>query len=163
MDSRHNPVCNYLLFSFPPRTIHESRRVAGEACSMKGPRLLLADIASFSEMGQKQTLPRSNGMSALPPKADIRPRDQDVCFAGTASRRIATKLKLVFFMAGSPVFLNRQRANTRKRYVFLAWKCCDIRHLIGRLAQPANVRFGSEADNASAFTRLSQARRCARQ
>jgi hypothetical protein len=25
-------------------------------------------------------------------------------------------------MAVSPVFLNRQRANTRKRYVFLAWE-----------------------------------------
>jgi hypothetical protein len=35
--------------------------------------------------------------------------------AGTASRRIATKLKLVFFIAVSPVFLNRQRANTRTR------------------------------------------------
>src|ERR1700737_421150 len=46
--------------------------------------------------------------------------------AGTASRRIATKLKLIFFTAGSPVFLNLQRANTRKLYVFQAWKL--LRH-----------------------------------
>jgi hypothetical protein len=31
-------------------------------------------------MGQKRTWRDQIAMSALPPKADIRPRDQDVCF-----------------------------------------------------------------------------------
>jgi hypothetical protein len=34
---------------------------------------------STSGMGQKQTSTAQTVMSALPPKADIRPRDQDVC------------------------------------------------------------------------------------
>jgi hypothetical protein len=33
----------------------------------------------MSALGQKQTLHRSNAMSALPPKADIAERDNDVC------------------------------------------------------------------------------------
>ena len=34
----------------------------------------------MSALGQKQTRRGQTVMSALPPKADIRPRDQDVCF-----------------------------------------------------------------------------------
>jgi hypothetical protein len=34
----------------------------------------------MSASGQKQTFRCARVMSALPPKADIRPRDQDVCF-----------------------------------------------------------------------------------
>jgi len=37
-----------------------------------------------SAMGQKQTRRNQMVMSALPPKADIRPRDQDVCFGPEA-------------------------------------------------------------------------------
>jgi acyl dehydratase len=37
---------------------------------------LSVDVSS----GHKRTLKRLHPMSALPPKADIRPRDQDVCF-----------------------------------------------------------------------------------
>ena len=39
-------------------------------------------------LGQKRTSGRVRIMSALPPKADIRPRDQDVCF-GPAFREFA--------------------------------------------------------------------------
>ena len=35
---------------------------------------------STSEMGQKRTFDDASTMSALPPKADIRADDQDVCF-----------------------------------------------------------------------------------
>jgi hypothetical protein len=35
---------------------------------------------STSALGQKQTSGNVGMMSALPPKADIRPRDQDICF-----------------------------------------------------------------------------------
>jgi hypothetical protein len=42
----------------------------------------------MSALGQKQTLRRSNGMSALPPKADIRQRKWHVRFcARSGSRR----------------------------------------------------------------------------
>jgi hypothetical protein len=34
----------------------------------------------MSALGQKRTSSEDFTMSALPPKADIRPRDQDVCF-----------------------------------------------------------------------------------
>jgi hypothetical protein len=34
----------------------------------------------MSALGHKRTLRRVQPMSAIPPKADIRPRDQDVCF-----------------------------------------------------------------------------------
>jgi hypothetical protein len=34
----------------------------------------------MSALGQKQTWRSQVVMSAIPPKADIRPRDQDVCF-----------------------------------------------------------------------------------
>src|SRR5438874_7904253 len=36
--------------------------------------------ARMSASGQKRTFRCARVMSALPPKADIRPRDQDVCF-----------------------------------------------------------------------------------
>jgi hypothetical protein len=38
----------------------------------------------MSASGQKQTFRCARVMSALPPKADIRPRDQDVCFGPQA-------------------------------------------------------------------------------
>ena len=34
----------------------------------------------FNSIGQQRTCRAEIAMSALPPKADIRPRDQDVCF-----------------------------------------------------------------------------------
>jgi hypothetical protein len=39
---------------------------------------LLPDF--FNEIGQKQTCAVQNGMSALPPKADILRDEDDVCF-----------------------------------------------------------------------------------
>jgi hypothetical protein len=38
----------------------------------------------MSALGQKRTFRNVQSMSALPPKADIRPRDQDVCFGPQA-------------------------------------------------------------------------------
>jgi hypothetical protein len=41
-------------------------------------------MALMSALGQKRTLRRSNGMSALPPKADIVERDRHVRFVAKA-------------------------------------------------------------------------------
>jgi hypothetical protein len=42
----------------------------------------------MSALGQKQTLPESNGMSALPPKADITPKSQ--ILSGNSSYEITS-------------------------------------------------------------------------
>jgi FtsP/CotA-like multicopper oxidase with cupredoxin domain len=51
---------------------------------MKLPRRQFLHLAAgaglMSALGQKQTWRDQIAMSALPPKADIRPCDQDVCF-----------------------------------------------------------------------------------
>ena len=44
---------------------------------------------AMSALGQKQTLRNILPMSALPPKADIHPRDQDVCFGPKADIQAA--------------------------------------------------------------------------
>jgi hypothetical protein len=41
----------------------------------------------MSALGHKQTLNRSLGMSALPPKADMAQSDRDVCFVPKADIR----------------------------------------------------------------------------
>ena len=45
----------------------------------------------MSALGQKRTWRDQIAMSALPPKADIRPRDQDVCFGPEADTVRADK------------------------------------------------------------------------
>jgi hypothetical protein len=42
--------------------------------------------ALMSALGQKRTCRLFHAMSALPPKADIRQRDQDVCFGPLADK-----------------------------------------------------------------------------
>jgi hypothetical protein len=48
----------------------------------------------MTEMGHKRTLALVRAMSALPPKADIRPRDQDVCFGPKRRHAVAPDLWL---------------------------------------------------------------------
>jgi hypothetical protein len=48
----------------------------------------------MSALRRKQTLSDKSVMSALPPKADIRPHDQDVCFGPEAD--IAFNLQSTF-------------------------------------------------------------------
>jgi hypothetical protein len=48
----------------------------------------------MSALGQKQTSQRSNGMSALPPKADIADRDPDVRFVPQADIHWFAALKV---------------------------------------------------------------------
>jgi hypothetical protein len=48
--------------------------------------------AVMSESGQTRKWHRVRVMSALPPKADIRPRDRDVCFGPKADSCGAAKI-----------------------------------------------------------------------
>jgi hypothetical protein len=48
--------------------------------------------ALMSTLGQQRTWRDQISMSALPPKADIRPRDQDVCFGPKADIRGAANV-----------------------------------------------------------------------
>ena len=45
----------------------------------------------MSALGQKRTWRDQIAMSALPPKADIRPRDQDVCFGPIVLQKSASE------------------------------------------------------------------------
>jgi hypothetical protein len=56
------------------RVLRPVERGSTDRLHASNPELLM------SAVGQKQTLRQSNGMSALPPKADITYRDSDVRF-----------------------------------------------------------------------------------
>src|SRR5262252_5524052 len=72
----------------PPSNLMNSRRLiatpdAQDAAWYRVKRDSLRDV-SMSALGQKQTYAVHNGMSALPPKADIGAANRDVCFGPKA-------------------------------------------------------------------------------
>jgi len=61
----------------------------------------------MSALGQKRTWRDQIAMSALPPKADIRPRDQDVCFGPKPDSCTQLFLLLLHqqYMSSSDIFI----------------------------------------------------------
>jgi hypothetical protein len=72
----------------------------------------------MSASGQKRTRRGQIVMSALPPKADIRPRDRDVCFGPIAE---VSDLFDHFIRDGEHVFGSREEAELQARALINDW------------------------------------------
>jgi hypothetical protein len=70
--------------SFDARLSHENCPGRSQFCAEFMDLAGVCPSNAMSALGQKRTLTHFLAMSALPPKADIRPRDQDVCFGPKA-------------------------------------------------------------------------------
>ena len=75
----------------------------------------------MSALGQQRTRRGQFTMSAVPPKADIRPRDQDVCFGPILKGAFHASLKIVGKLAAvlevEPAELLKQTGKRKTRGV----------------------------------------------
>jgi hypothetical protein len=58
-------------------------------------RVMRHDRLTISALGQEQTFHRKRSMSAIPPKADIRQRNFDVCLVPKVSEKSGLFLHLI--------------------------------------------------------------------
>jgi hypothetical protein len=77
------------------------KKTTGSPKKIRKGRTELDHTDPMSAVGQKQTFRNVRAMSAIPPKADIRSHDQDVCFGPGADSCNATKRILFDYLIGT--------------------------------------------------------------